>query len=702
MKDKEVDIHNPSGHMNNTLSSRGDPQTLYNHLIDTIKDVIMTMDLDGNITCISPYIEKLTGYTPDEVISSGPKLIISPEDIERAVEILYERLSMQNSSQYENIRNQNIEIELKKKDGGMVPVDIRTSFLRNDDHIPVGVIGVVRDITERKEMLKALEKANLELEKRVDERTQELKNSERLYRLLAENTKDVICTINLDMKFSYISPSCERLLGYTPEEIRGVSMTDILPPASIKAALEDLDEAVKAEHTPMKDELRGGLIELEALHRDGHHVWIEVKRSFLRDKEGNPEFGLCTIRDITQRKKAQDEKEDLYRQLIESQKMETMGRMAGGIAHDFNNIITALMGQSDLLLARSGSDPRMAGGLEKISLVLKKASALTKQILTFSRGQMIHAVPLNLDPVIKETIEIIKGGINKDIAIEIRRSTPGRLWNIKADRTNMEQIIMNLVINASDAMQEGGRLLIETRNKVVSGKEVSNMPGSRTGEYVQLRVSDTGRGIDQEILPKIFEPFFTTKSMSGGTGLGLSVVYGIVCQHKGWIDVKSSPDKGTAFEIYLPRVDLDEPAQAKTSHDLHEIRGKGEGILLIEDQEDVRDLASAALRQNGYIVFEAANATEGIRIFREEKDLINMLFSCVYLKDKSGIDLAKTITRIRPDIALVFTDGDREAKTKAEQEYSPINNSDIAFLEKPYSVFELLNTIKNTLRNNCA
>jgi len=387
------------------------------------------------------------------------------------------------------------------------------------------------------------------------------------------------------------------------------------------------------------------------------------------------------------------EQKQLQTQLLQAQKMEAIGNLAGGVAHDFNNLLTVIQGHAQLLMMDTPeNDPRYFEFKEIVNATTKAAN-LTRQLLLFSRKQAMEFKPINLNETILNLLKLLKRLIGEDITVNT--ILENSLWNIEADEGNLEQVVMNLAINARDAMPTGGTLTIKTENLILSDKECSTVPNSRTGRFIRLSIEDSGLGIDAEIIGKIFEPFFTTKETGKGTGLGLSVVYGIIKKHEGWINVYSEVNEGTVFKMYFPV--SNKPIQDEDLHIVpnQSFRGNGEHILIVEDEEDVLEFISAVLFQNGYTAIKASNAAEAIRLFQKDKgQTIQLIISDVVLPDKNGIQLAEDILTIKADIQVILCSGYTEEKVQQ----SIIKNKNFRFLQKPYRVPILLSLIQETIR----
>jgi signal transduction histidine kinase/ActR/RegA family two-component response regulator len=403
-------------------------------------------------------------------------------------------------------------------------------------------------------------------------------------------------------------------------------------------------------------------------------------------------FGITALRTHAERKRAEEEKEKIQAQLLQSQKMEAVGVLAGGVAHDFNNLLTAIQVSADLGMLEIGESNPVHKILREIHQVASHAGDVARQLLLFSRKHPMEYMPMNLNGTVENLRRMLTRLIGEDIDIQTQVE-PG-LSNVMADHGTMEQVLMNLALNARDAMPNGGMLLIETSNSDVSESDAESVAEARPGRFVRLRVKDSGSGIASDVLPHIFEPFFSTKGPGKGTGLGLSVVYGIVQQHGGWITVTTKVGQGSCFDVYLPAVhDLAEAPRTDASQKTAAVGGRGERILLVEDEKRVQEYTAKALVKSGYAVFEASDAEEALALFNREGGKFDLLFSDVVLPDLSGIELAERLRTKNPKIKILISSGYTDQKSQ----WPVILEKGFRFLQKPYALTELLKTLREVL-----
>jgi CheY-like chemotaxis protein len=371
--------------------------------------------------------------------------------------------------------------------------------------------------------------------------------------------------------------------------------------------------------------------------------------------------------------------------------MEAIGTLAGGVAHDFNNLLTAIQGYIDMTLLEVNTSDRIYKNLEHTRHACEKAANLTRQLLLFSRKQPMKFETLDLNKTVESLLKMLGRLIGEDILINVDLKPD--LWTIRADAGNIEQLLMNLTVNAKDAMPKGGTIHIKTENVTLEEDSLESIPKAKAGKFVCLSVEDTGVGMDKTVIERIFDPFFSTKAPGKGTGLGLSVAYGIVKQHKGWINVYSELEHGSMFKVYLPADSVMLKDEPERKIPLEELRGDGERILLVEDEVAVREFAVKALNENGYTVFEAASAEEALEIFEREDGKFHLVFSDIVLPDKSGIDLVDQLLSINSEISVLLSSGYSDDRSKCPL----IHDKGLKFLQKPYALPDLLHAIRTAV-----
>jgi two-component system, cell cycle sensor histidine kinase and response regulator CckA len=505
------------------------------------------------------------------------------------------------------------------------------------------------------------------------------RNEEARFRALIERSADMIALTALDGTILYISPAVDPTLGYSPAHFLGQTAFAFCHPEdrdSVTAALESLAEGAAANVK----------VEFRAVHRDGSTRWLEAtSRNLLSD----PAVGaiVTNFRDITANVTLRRTEE----QLLHAQKMEAVGRLAGGVAHDFNNLLSVILSYSEMISADLKSEDPLRADIEEVTLAGRRATELTKQLLAFSRQQVFETTVLDLNQLVAGTEKMLRRLLGADIALTTLPANG--LWNVKADSGQIEQVLMNLAVNARDAMPHGGQLTIETSNVELDDEYARVHPDVSPGPHVMLAVTDTGIGMDKETLARIFEPFFTTKEMGKGTGLGLATVFGIVKQSGGHIWVYSEPGKGTTFRVYFPRTSG--PAVMSTFEHLAPEDGRGnETILLVEDDDQVRVLARSILRRNGYVVLEAPNGGEALLICEQHRSKIHLLLTDVVLPRMSGRQLAERLQAQRSEMRVLFMSGYTDDAILQHG----VLDSGVPYLQKPLTPGSLTRKVREVLR----
>jgi PAS domain S-box-containing protein len=584
----------------------------YRILFETSPDALALFDPRMKLLMVNQNSVEMYGYeSAEEMIGRPGRSFLAPEDWTRARE--------QFSSLRENGSYRNVEFTGLRKDGSRFPVDLSASLIVDSDGRYQAIIGVSRDITERKRA-EAL-----------------LRAAEERYRSIIQNAVYGIYLSSPEGKFIEVNPALVRMLGYdSAQELMAVDIVNDI--------YVDKDERARlVNHHRDSKSLDG--IEVRWKRKDGRVIDVRLSGAFLRDESGQNKGVEVIVEDITERKLLEE-------QLRQSQKMEAIGRLAGGVAHDFNNLLTAINGYAEVVLMQLTQNNLLYKDIEEIRKAGQRAASLTNQLLAFSRRQIIQPRVLNINSVINDSLKMLRRLIGEDI--ELLTSLSPEAKRIKADPGQIEQVIMNLAINARDAMPQGGRLTIETRNVYLDEGFARKHSGARLGRYVMLAISDTGCGMNQETRLRVFEPFFTTKDVGKGTGLGLSTVYGIVKQSGGHIQVESQVGAGAVFRIYLPMVDQEAEEQSSKPAASSNLTGS-ETILIVEDEESVRKLARIILTVQGYTVIEAASGPEALEMVR--KSPVDLLITDVVMPQMSGRELAERFSREHPTMKVLYISG---------------------------------------------
>lgn len=496
-----------------------------------------------------------------------------------------------------------------------------------------------------------------------------------LFALIGENAADMIAVVTVDGRRLYNSPSYEKVLGYSAEELERTSSYEQVHPddlAAVKAA------ALEARTTGL-----GRRMEYRVRHKNGEWRVLESTASAVRDEQGKVEKLVIVNRDITERR-------ELEQQLVLSQRLEAVGKLSGGVAHDFNNILGVIIGYSEALQQDIKPENSLREAVDEIQRAGQRAAALTQQLLAFSRKQVLEPKILDVNSIIADMQKMLHRLIGEDVALKFN---PGAgLGNVKADRGQLEQVVLNLAVNARDAMPHGGELRIETSNAELNEKDAQRHRYVVPGRYIMLKVNDTGTGMDAETQSHIFEPFFTTKEKGKGTGLGLATVYGVVKQSGGYIWLDSAPGKGTTFHIFLPRTErIQEAIQHAPPVSMPSQRAQT--ILVVEDEPSLRKLTRNTLKEAGYMVLEARDAAEAIEITSKPGISIDVLLTDVIMPGMSGGDLAKKLSEERPSLGVLFMSGYTDGAIETHGDLK----AGLVVLRKPFTREALLRAIGNAV-----
>lgn len=518
------------------------------------------------------------------------------------------------------------------------------------------------------------------------ERAEEaLRASEERFRLMVEGSEEVFFYEHApDSTITYLSPSFRNVLGYEPDEWVGRFYVELLADDPGNAEMEA--RTAEALRTGLRVEPYSAVLH----HRDGHRISLDfVERPVTKDGRIVGIQGFA--RDITESARAEEQLRQSEEQLRQAQKMEAVGRLAGGIAHDFNNLLTAIKGNTEIALMDVPVGSPLREDLEGVQRAADRAAALTRQLLAFSRRQVLQPESVNLNHVVAELERMLRRLIGEDI--EFVTELAPQLALTYADRGQLEQVLMNLVVNGRDAMPGGGRLAIETSSAMLTESHTRQFSYPvQPGDYVRLTVSDTGTGMDEATQAHIFEPFFTTKELGKGTGLGLATVYGIVKQSGGYIWVDSEIGRGTTFDVYLPATDTEQGPSAQTANADIPAPAR-ETVLLVEDEDMVREVTLKMLRRGGYNVLAAAGADDALRIAREHNAPIHLLLTDVVMPGMKGPALADRLRALRPEIRVLYMSGYAEEAIASHG----VVDADSDFIEKPFPPNVLLGKVRDAL-----
>jgi two-component system cell cycle sensor histidine kinase/response regulator CckA len=511
-----------------------------------------------------------------------------------------------------------------------------------------------------------------------------LLDSEARYRMISENTGDVIWVLDIDTRrFKYVSPSVMKLRGFTVDETMAQDLSQVLVPDSFVAFSEMLSRRL-AVLAAGDTSARVQTHEFRQTCKDGTVVDVESVTTLVSDKGGRVIEVLGVTRDITARK-------GLEAQFFQAQKLEAIGQLAGGVAHDFNNILAAMLMQIDLLQDTPNLEAEVVSGLSGLQQAAQRAAGLTRQLLLFSRRQVMQTRRLDFNEIVRGLYSMLIRLLGEHIAVRFD-AWPDPLW-LEADAGMLEQMLMNLCVNARDAMPKGGSLVLTTRSMSIGPSDAWQHADAHVGSFAALSVTDTGCGIEETTLKRIFDPFFTTKGPGKGTGLGLATVYGIVRQHQGWVLVDSRVGKGSTFSVYLPQSG-EEASEPVVHTGVVEVRGGNETILLVEDDTSVRRAGAAGLRRAGYRVIEATSGIDALKVWAQHNGRVDLLFTDMVMPEGlTGLDLSERLRELKPGLKVVVSSGYSVDLAKNSGNIP----EDVVFLPKPWQMADLLVAVRKAL-----
>ena len=607
----------------------------FRDLFENSPDAIFVEDMDGTVLDVNFAACVLHGMTREQLIGKNALKDLIPQSRQEEAQRDFQKLASGKLSW--------VEGESVASDGRSTPVEVRAGRVKYDGKS--ALLLHVRDISERRTTETALQ------------------SSEMLFRSVWENSVDgmrltdengVIVAVN-DAYCKLVQMEASALEGKPFPVVYGGAITH--------------DEFLQFHREHFRDRVTEHKIERQYTLHNGHTVILEVTESFI-EAQGRPLLILSLFRDVTMQRRLEE-------QLRQSQKMEAIGQLAGGVAHDFNNILTVIHGHGSLLLM-SDLDDTATRSAQQITQAAERAAGLTRQLLTFSRRQLIQPKRLDINKIVGNMTDMLGRLLGEDVALKLNYcQSPA---TVEADAGMMEQVLLNLAVNARDAMPRGGQLGVRISIVDVDADHVRRHPDARVGNFVCISKSDTGSGIAPENLSRIFEPFFTTKEIGKGTGLGLATVYGIVKQHQGWIEVESVVGKGTTFRIYIPFVGAHQPETEKPTTQII-VRGGTETILLVEDEKPVRELVARVLEKYGYKILQAGTGAEAVGVWQQHKDEIALLLTDLVMPDNmNGRELAETLWKQQPDLKVIFTSGYSADIVGKDFKLE----SDTNFLQKPY------------------
>jgi len=609
-------------------------------IVESSDDAIIGMTLDGVITSWNAGATAMYGYAPEEMIGHNIAELIPPDHTGELTPILG-RLSR-------GERMHHFETRRVRKDGTMLDVSVSISPILDSAGRVTGAASVARDITAR------------------------VRSAEDTARLAAivESSADAIIGMTLDGVITSWNAGATAMYGYAPEEMIGHNIAELIPPehtGELTPILGRLARGERAQH-----------YETQRLRKDGTMLDVSVLISPILDGTGAATGAASVARDVSGRVRADAERRVLQARLRHSERLETVGQLAGGLAHEFNNLLGVIVGYAGILAEEIGDRPELRADLQPIMDAAERAGRLTRQLLIFSRRDTQQLEELSLNEVVAGVRELLVGSLGSSIVLEV--GLEAALPRVRADRGHVEQVLMNLAVNARDAMPEGGTLRITTGSAVLDDAYCAEHPDARPGQFVELTVRDTGTGMSPEIAARAFEPFFTTKPPGRGTGLGLATVHGAMTRAGGSVSAESQEGVGTVFRCYFPAVGVPDAP------------GTGHRILVVDDEPTLLDIAARILRKAGYIVIAAHNSEEALSLASAaDKDFDLVLTDS--LPTASGPSLADRLTGLMPGLRVLhmsgYSAGDRGPK--------PASMADAAFIEKPFTAQQLLEKVRSAL-----
>lgn len=610
---------------------------------------------DGRYLSVNNGFCRITGYSKEEAIGKTAfelGLYVNPADRERLLANLQDKGMVDG-----------FEVQYRMKDERVLDTLLSGKIFRYEKKDCL--VAVVKDVTQFKGT------------------QEELRRSEKRYRDLFNSVSDLIYTQDLEGHFLSANRAMTEIFGYELEEFIGHKTTDFMKPELRPLFYTEYIERIKKQgHNEGVTSYFG---------RDGRKIYLEYRSRLIKPGIGEP-YITGIGRDVTERILAEKEIKKLNKQMLQAQKMEAVGTLAGGIAHDFNNLLQGILGFTQMLLMeKNGNDPDTAK-LKQIEKAAHRASELTHQLLAFSRKVESNLRPVDLNQELEQVRNLLERTIPKMIAIELHLED--HLNVIRADPAQLEQVIMNLGVNARDAMPDSGKLVFETENVTLDQEYCKAHLGARPGRYVLLSISDTGQGMDRETLEHIFEPFFTTKGVGSGTGLGLAMVYGIIKGHGGYIMCYSEPGEGTTFKIYLPVMEGD-PArnETETNRNAAVPEGGSETILLVDDEEILRDIGKDILEKFGYTVLLAADGESALELYRENPEDISLVILDIVMPGMGGKECLEEILKVNPQAKVVMASG--YAINGRVKEV--LDGGARAFIKKPYELKRVLGEVRKVL-----
>jgi len=638
----------------NTEPSLKQREDRYKSILENIEDGYFEVDLRGTFTFFNDSLCKIVGHSRDELSGMNYREYMDGTTAKKVFNIF--------NNVFETGEKAKLyDWEIVVKHGENRIHESSVSLIKDSEGNPVGFRGIVRDITERKHA------------------EEMLRESEEKYRSILDSMEDIYAEVDLSGNVVFRNRAATELFGYSEKEYKGQSYKKFTPPETAKKLFEIYNKVYRTGISVKIDEY-------EIIAKDGTVITLEGKINLRRDKSGKPIGFSLLAQDISERKKAELEQRKLESQLQHAQRMEAIGTLAGGIAHDFNNLLMSIQGNVSMMLYKLDPYHPHYDRLKNIEYQIKNGSDLTKQLLGFSRGGKYEIKPTNINEFIKRMTKML-GSTKKEI--NIKEKFEKDVWTIEIDRGQINQAILNLFVNACQAMNDGGDMFVRTENVILDDAYVKPY-GAAPGKFVKISVTDTGVGMDAETLKKVFDPFFTTKDLTRGIGLGLASTYGIVKNHGGIITAYSEKGLGSTFTIFLPVSDKSVTEEMEIQKDL--LKGH-ETILFVDDEERIVQAAADMLITIGYKVIVCQNGYDAVKVYTEKKQDIHIVILDMIMPGIDGGEVFNRLKVINPDVKILLSSGyslDGKAATIMEKGCS-------GFIQKPFTIEQISTKLRQIL-----